>query len=207
MERIIISLFLALLVSVGSVSGQNKAYAKKLTKHRKKVEKEFTKPETSPLRDLAKDFAGNEYFDINEDFVVSATLELTPDSEPFELITSDPAKKKLYVRYAILHFTVNGQEETLEVYRSVALQGITKYKDHLFLPFTDLTTGEITYGGGRYLDLEVPDGDTIEIDFNLAYNPYCAYRSDGWSCPIPPDANRMDVAIEAGVKDYHGADH
>lgn len=207
MERIILSLLLTFLVSVGSVSGQHKAYVKKLTKHRKKVEKEFKKPETSPLRDLAKDFAGNEYFDINEDYVVTATLELTPESEPFELITSDPARKKLYVRYAILHFTVNGQEETLEVYRSVALQGIAKYKDHLFLPFTDLTTGELTYGGGRYLDLEVPDGDTIEIDFNLAYNPYCAYRSDGWSCPIPPDANRLDVAIEAGVKDYHGEDH
>lgn len=207
MERIILSLLLALFVSIGSVSGQNKAYVKKLAKHRKKVEKEFRKPETSPLRDLAKGFTGNEYFEINEHFVVVATLELTPESEPFELITSDPAKKKLYVRYAILHFTVQGQEETLEVYRSVALQGIAKYKDHLFLPFTDLTTGEITYGGGRYLDLEVPDGDTIEIDFNLAYNPYCAYRSDGWSCPIPPDANRLDVAIEAGVKDYHGEDH
>lgn len=207
MERIIITFLITLIASVGSLSGQDQGYLKKIKKHRKKVEKEFKKPATSPLRDLAKGFSGNDYFEVDEDYVVTARLELTPESEPFELITSDPAKKKLYVRYAILHFTVNGQEETLEVYRSVALQGIAKYKDHLFLPFTDLTTGELTYGGGRYLDLEVPDGDTIEIDFNLAYNPYCAYRSDGWSCPIPPDANRMDVAIEAGVKNYHGEDH
>lgn len=196
-----------LFASPAFVSGQDKGYIKQINKHRKKVEKDFRKPAKSPLRDLAREFTGNEYFEINEDYVVTATLELTPESEPFELITSDPSRKKWYVRYAILHFTVQGQEETLEIYRSVALQGIAKYKDHLFLPFTDLTTGEITYGGGRYLDLEVPEGDTIEIDFNLAYNPYCAYRSDGWSCPIPPDANKLDVAIEAGVKDYHGEDH
>lgn len=194
-------------LSLGVVSGQDKAYIKQITKHRKKVEKEFRKPDKSPLREWAKDFEGNEYFEINEDYVVTATLELTPDSEPFELTTSNPDRKKWYVRYAILHFTVQGQEQTLEVYRSVALQGIAKYKDHLFLPFTDLTSGGSTYGGGRYLDLEVPEGDTLTIDFNLAYNPYCAYRSDGWSCPIPPDANRLDVAIEAGVKYIHHDDH
>ncbi len=177
-------------------------YKKGIRKHRKKTERAFRNPDKSPLRDQANGFEGHDYFDINPEFRVVARLELTPESEPFQLATSDPERLKTYVRYAILHFELKGEEHTLEVYRSAALQGIRRYRDHLFLPFTDQTTGVSTYGGGRYLDLEVPEGDSLVIDFNLAYNPYCAYRSDGWSCPIPPDANRLDVAIEAGIKDY-----
>ena len=76
--------------------------------------------------------------------------------------------------------------------------------DHLFLPFTDNTNGVETYGGGRYIDLKIPAGNTINIDFNKAYNPYCAY-SDKYSCPIPPPENHLDIEIKAGIKltDHH----
>lgn len=207
MERIVSILIILALTAGNSLSAQSKSWERTLRKHRKKTERSFKNPETSPLRDLAPEFTGNEYFPANPDFRVTARVELTPDSEPFELITSDPDRKKWYVRYAILHFEIEQTPCSLEIYRNVALQGIPKYEDHLFLPFTDLTSGEVTYGGGRYIDMEVTEGDTMEIDFNYAYNPYCAYRSDGWSCPIPPDANRLSVAVEAGVKDYHGGDH
>jgi len=74
------------------------------------------------------------------------------------------------------------------------------YKDHLFLPFTDLTSGEESYGGGRYIDLKVPaDKTKIVIDFNKSYQPYCAY-TDGYSCPIPPTENFIDYRIEAGIQ-------
>ncbi|MCK5678470.1 MAG: DUF1684 domain-containing protein, partial [Flavobacteriaceae bacterium] len=89
----------------------------------------------------------------------------------------------------------------LEIYQNQKLILTTDYEDYLFLPFTDKTNGESTYGGGRYLDLKIPDGDTTVIDFNKAYNPYCAYNHK-YSCPIPPKANQLDVEINAGVKAY-----
>ncbi len=200
MERIISLLILLLIARMGFAQD---AYSADILRHRAKTEREFRKPGKSPFRDRVWEFTGNTYFPIDEAYQVTARIELTPDGEPFRIPTSNPAVQKTYVRYAILHFELEGQPLQLEVYRSMALAGQRKYKDHLFLPFTDLTTGEETYGGGRYLDLEVAEGETMEIDFNLAYNPYCAYRSDGWSCPLPPDANRLPVAVRAGVKDYH----
>ena len=76
-----------------------------------------------------------------------------------------------------------------------------KYRDYLFLPFTDNTNGEQTYTGGRYIDLSIPDGDTIVVDFNKAYNPYCAYNKK-YSCPIVPSVNNLDTEIRAGVKAF-----
>ena len=76
------------------------------------------------------------------------------------------------------------------------------YKDYLFLPFTDPTNGVTTYGGGRYLDLMIPATKVVQLDFNKAYNPYCAY-SGNYSCPIPPEENHLEIEIKAGVKKYH----
>jgi uncharacterized protein (DUF1684 family) len=76
-----------------------------------------------------------------------------------------------------------------------------KYKNHIFVPFTDLTTGSESYGGGRYVDLELPFSDKVIIDFNRAYNPYCAYNHK-YSCAIPPEENHLNVAIKAGVKAF-----
>lgn len=86
---------------------------------------------------------------------------------------------------------------------------IEKYKNHLFLPFTDLTSGEETYDNGRYIDLETVDikNKTVEIDFNKAYNPYCAYVSYTYNCPIPPKENYLPVAILAGEKNYGKSSH
>jgi uncharacterized protein (DUF1684 family) len=75
-----------------------------------------------------------------------------------------------------------------------------EYANLVFLPFTDLTSNYETYGGGRYLDLEVTDSNTMIIDFNLCYHPYCAYSHNGWSCPIPPKENFVNAKIKAGVK-------
>ena len=94
-------------------------------------------------------------------------------------------------------FLVNNLK--LNIYQNHRLRKMEKYRNHLFLPFTDLTNGEETYGGGRYIDLSIPDSDTIIIDFNKAYNPYCAYSSTR-SCPIPPRENDLDLKVEAGVR-------
>ncbi|MBI3733753.1 MAG: DUF1684 domain-containing protein, partial [Chloroflexi bacterium] len=101
-----------------------------------------------------------------------------------------------YLRYGYAQFSIGGTTQTLQIYKS---------PDHeeLFLPFMDETTGQDTYGSGRYLDLyEYADG-TILLDFNQAYNPYCAYDAERWSCPLPPRENRLTARIEAGEKTYH----
>ena len=112
-------------------------------------------------------------------------------------------KTSPYVSYGVLSFTLNGQPQQLTVFRSLRLASNPKYRDYLFLPFKDATSGETTYGGGRYLDFRLGDIHDCQLllDFNKAYNPYCAY-SDGYSCPIPPAGNRLTVAINAGEMNY-----
>ena len=85
--------------------------------------------------------------------------------------------------YGVLSFELNGKAFELNVYQGKELMNSEKYKDYLFLPFLDNTNGEGSYSGGRYIDLRIPEGDTMIIDFNTAYNPYCAYN-ELFSCPI-----------------------
>lgn len=107
-----------------------------------------------------------------------------------------------YRSVGTLYFTLEGKEEQLTVYRNIDLSMLEGYRNYLFVPFTDLTNGESTYGGGRYLDLEGPLGEAVELDFNRAYNPYCAYGGS-YSCPIPPLENHVEVAVRAGVQKHH----
>ncbi|MDX2245407.1 MAG: DUF1684 domain-containing protein [Bacteroidia bacterium] len=185
-------------------SDSEKTYIRKIEKHRKEIHKEFQNPETSPFRQAAGDFHGLDYFPPDPAYRVTAKVSLTPEAAAFEMPTSDPKRNKKFVSYAKLTFSLKGETFELIAYRNLQLAGIKQYEDHLFLPITDLTTGVETYGGGRYMDISLPKGNTLVLDFNLLYNPYCAY-SDGWSCPIPPKENFLNTRLEAGVKNY--ADH
>lgn len=158
----------------------------------------YNNPETTPL-DLAeqKNFKGISFFDIDEKFIVEAKLELLKKQKPF-LMPSTGKIQQEYKKYGILHFEIDGQKLQLVVYQNIALSKRKGYDKHLFLPFYDLTSGDTTYGGGRYLDVQIPEGDTLIIDFNQAYNPYCAY-SARYSCPITPEENFLDIEIKAGV--------
>ena len=91
-------------------------------------------------------------------------------------------------------------EQVLTVYQSLALLDDPEYQDYLFLPFKDETNGKDTYGGGRYLDLRIPQNDELIIDFNKAYHPFCAYNATDYSCPIVPQNNWLQLPIETGVK-------
>src|SRR6188768_1101399 len=106
--------------------------------------------------------------------------------------------------FSSIHFTINDTAVTLNIYQSQDLMTMQQYKDHLFIPFTDATSGEETYESGRYIDLEIKDiaNDKVLIDFNKAYNPYCAYVSGKYNCPIPPSENRLTVTIRAGEKAF-----
>jgi uncharacterized protein len=117
---------------------------------------------------------------------------------------SSGTKKANYRVYGTLHFTLNDTTITLNIYQSQSLMDTEKYRDHLFIPFTDLTTGESTYESGRYLDLDIDDikDDAYIIDFNKAYNPYCAYVAGKYNCPLPPRENHLAVNISAGEKAF-----
>ena len=170
---------------------------------REKQNAEFRNPKLSPLTDQdRKTFDSIAFFPINESFYVKAFIELTPDSVPFKMKTSTDRLPD-YRHWATAHFTLQGKSVALPVYQSLGLMNKPGLQDYLFIPFTDLTNGSSTYGGGRYVEARIPEGDTLIIDFNKAYNPYCAYN-ERYSCPIPPASSHIELEINAGEKAFEG---
>ena len=170
-------------------------------KFQEEMNTQFANPEDSPLEENDREnFKELDFFTINLDFVFEAEFLRTPNEAPFMMKrTKDEVK---YVKYGELYFTFNGKEYMLNVYQNLKLLARGDYADYLFLPFTDLTNDVSTYGGGRYIDMKIPNGKNIILDFNQAYNPYCAYNKK-YSCPIPPRENDLSIAVEAGVKAFH----
>ncbi len=145
----------------------------------------------SPIGDTTG-FEGLDYYE--EDPSLNLDLEMTPgDGSDVRVQTSD-GQERVYTREALVSFEIEGGEVTLTLYG-------TNHNDGYFLPFRDSTSGKETYGAGRFIDVEPATGGRVKIDFNLAYNPYCAYN-DGYSCPLPPAENWMSVPIRAGEKTY-----
>ena len=195
--KITLSTLLLLFVSASSCLAQS--FADETNKFRDHYKKEFLTTGNSPLKKA--DLAYLRFYEPDSTYRVEARFEKVK-GQPFEMPTYSGINKT-YVRYGILKFRVNGKRQTLTVYRSLSLQANAKYKDYLFVPFKDKTNGVESYGGGRYIDLKTTDikDDTYVLDFNKAYNPYCAY-STGFNCPIPPSANHLSVPIYAGEKKF-----
>lgn len=169
-----------------------------ILKFQQELNEEFKDPETSPLPDrYRKNFESLKFFEPDTAYVVEAQFLRTPEALPFLMPTTTDRKSKEVV-YGIAHFNLNGQKWQLEIYQNEELMLEEGYEDYLFLPFTDLTNGKETYTGGRYIDLRIPLGDKITIDFNKAYNPYCAYNKK-YSCPIVPSVNALETRVVAGV--------
>lgn len=204
MKFICVLLFLSPYAAIGQ--DVNSAEAEWSAYWGHKVE-EFQNKISSPLTDEDRvKFVSFGLFDYNPAFRVRAEYTPIDTTEEFKMKTSGD-RTPLYKTVGRLDFSINGVAEELFVYRNVALSTKPGYKNYLFVPFTDLTNFEETYGGGRYLDLEAPLDSVVIVDFNLAYNPYCAY-SDGYSCPIPPIENHLELKIEAGVLAFKRAsDH
>lgn len=193
-------LFLILIFTV-QVGAQQVKKDSSFMAFQEKINAEFKDPEESPLPEEEREkFVALDFFPFDPDFRVTAEFLRTPNEVPFAMPTTSE-KKKMYVKYGELYFFLKGEEFKLNVYQSLELIKNEEYKDYLFLPFTDLTNGETTYAGGRYLDMKIPSRKTVQLDFNKAYNPYCAY-SGGYSCPIPPRENHLEVSVTAGVKNY-----
>jgi len=154
---------------------------------------------STPLsKEERKSFNGIHHFPINLKYRVTATLKKFNLQDTVIFPTSS-GKNKRYVKYAEATFKLNGKNHCLTLYKMADTKR-PELASHIFLPFTDLTSNNETYGGGRYIDLETTDNDSLIIDFNLCYHPYCAYSHNGWSCPIPPKENFVNTKIKAGVR-------
>jgi uncharacterized protein (DUF1684 family) len=147
------------------------------------------------------EFEGLDYFEFTSTFQIEATFT-KKKGRRFKMPTSTD-RLPVYRRYGLIQFTINDSLYELEVYQNMAIRKEKGFKDYLFIPFRDNTSRNETYGGGRYLDVRIPEGKTLLLDFNLAYNPYCAY-SYRYSCPIPPKVNTLNVSIQAGEKTPFG---
>ena len=171
------------------------------TEWQKEMNSDFKDASKSPLKDKdRKTFTGLNFYKFDSTFVVKAQLKRTPDAKPFKMKTTTERRPD-YVQYGVITFTLKGKEYALNIYQNLGLLEEEGYEDYLFLPFIDNTNGNGSYPGGRYTEARIPEGDIIEIDFNTAYNPYCAYN-EKYSCPIVPRENYLDLEIEAGVKAF-----
>jgi uncharacterized protein (DUF1684 family) len=172
------------------------------TEYQQKLNASYKDATKSPLKkkDLRR-FKGLDFFPVDSLFSVMAVLTKTKDAASFEMATTTD-RKPLYKEYGLLNFTLKGKDLQLTIYQSQDDLKDKKYKDFLFLPFTDATSGNESYGGGRYMDLLISDENsdgTISLNFNNTYNPYCAYN-DRFSCPLTPRKNYLDIEIKAGIQ-------
>jgi uncharacterized protein (DUF1684 family) len=197
-------LSICLLLFFAACNSQDKRPLVGETAYQQKLNSQYKDASSSPLKkkDL-KNFKGLDFYPVDSSFVVTAKLERTPDSPVFKLPRTGGDKAD-YRQYGILRFELKGKQFQLPLYRSMDELRDPRYKDYLFLPFTDDTSGDGSYGGGRYMDVfesKISPDNTIVLDFNNTYNPYCAYN-DRYTCPIVPRKNHLDIAITAGVKDF-----
>lgn len=161
-------------------------------------DRHFLNKKTSPLtKKERRKFKEHRFFPVNMDYCVVAKFERIENGDTVIMKTSANTEK-VYIKFAKVYFTIEEVPCELTVYQNVKLSQIKEYEDYLFIPFRDQTSGQESYGGGRYIDLKIPEEDEIILNFNLAYNPYCAY-TEGYFCPIPPNENILEVEIKAGA--------
>ena len=200
-HRVAIFLIFSFIGSLSTCFSQTMFGVEASEEYQQHLNEKFRDPEKSPLdkKDL-KDFVELDFFEVDKQFIIEAEFVRTLSEAPFKMRTST-VRLPIYVKYGELYFSLKGENFVLNVYQNQELVEDPEYFDYLFLPFTDLTNGSSTYGGGRYLDLKIPESNKVMLDFNRAYNPYCAY-SGRYSCPVPPEENTVEIEISAGVKNF-----
>ena len=190
---------IVLLISALAFSQSEKKQIAEIKKFQKELNDGYTNKKETPLRgDNYTKFAKHPFFPVDLKYRIKAQFTRTENSVPFALMTSS-GETKPYRAFGNATFALNGVTYILNIYQSLDLVKTRGYEDYLFLPFRDETNGKETYGGGKYIDLRIPDGNEIVIDFNQSYQPYCAYNAYDYSCPIVPEENFLPLRIEAGV--------
>lgn len=195
------------LITMSTIAQESEIEAiEDINNYKEEKDNYFKDPETSPLssKDLTE-FESLEYFPINLKFRIKAKFKKHAVVKLFYMKTTTDRLPK-YGRFAELSFEIDGKTYTLQAYQSQSLIGSEGYENYLFIPFTDLTSGDTSYGGGRYMDVDIPEGGEVTLDFNKTYNPYCAYNNK-YSCPVPPRENDLNVEILTGVKAPNDGEH
>jgi uncharacterized protein len=174
-----------------------------IEKHRVEIKNHFAEDERAPLK-TSHDLEGLRYFAIDEKYFCECDFVKSVNVKAFDLPTYSGITRP-YIEYGKLSCKIASNKINLTVYKNLTYIQNPLYKNHLFLPFKDITSGQETYGGGRYIDLKTDDivDNKVKVDFNKCYNPWCAY-SDSFNCPIPPKENHLSIAISAGEKNYEG---
>ncbi|MBI4885983.1 MAG: DUF1684 domain-containing protein [Acidobacteria bacterium] len=181
--------------SSGPSAPDDKTYADRLAAARVVKDRQFREDADSPVPKEKRDgLLPLRYFPIDASYMIPAALKLSDDRPVFEMPTSTGALRRMQL-VGVLEFTLAGERRSLGAFVEDGTQQIA----NLFVPFADVTTGKETYSAGRYLDIEPTTTGYYTIDFNRAYNPYCAYNA-AYECPFPPPSNRMSVEIRAGER-------
>jgi uncharacterized protein (DUF1684 family) len=172
-------------------------YTLEVRKDRLVKDRDLLSDANSPIKASDMEFFnGLAYFPVNRDFVFFTALQPLDNPSEVTIATSkDRPRQMLHI--GALPFTYEGKAYAVQVYAPKD----TTDGNYWFIPFTDATSGGTTYGGGRYIDIEDVSADSLFLDFNYAYNPYCSYN-ERYDCPIPPPENALPIAIEAGEKEY-----
>ncbi|MCX8057124.1 MAG: DUF1684 domain-containing protein [Ignavibacteria bacterium] len=204
--------FLYLVLALIFISCSNKKinpeYLKEIEEYRARKDSSFRYDPNSPFnRDKSVKFTGLKYFEVNPDFVFKSKLYRYALPETV-IVLGTKGEERTQIKYGYFQFQYKGKTHKINVYKypeSSIKEGKEYLKNYLAVWFRDLTTGEETYDVGRYLDVEEenPDPDYLyTLDFNKAYNPYCAYTPI-YSCAIPREEDFIQIRIEAGEKKYH----
>lgn len=181
------------ILSLGLIScSESGDYISSIEKYRIEKDIWLSNDFESPFLKKNTPFNRLSYFEINEDLKIEAEIVRSSEKDSIKLVTNTGEVRSFFI-IGQARFKINGNEVSLDL--------LTEDNSNLFIPFADQTSGKSTYGGGRYLELKIPNADEVVLDFNLAFNPYCAYV-EGYSCPLPPKANVLKVEIKAGEKKY-----
>lgn len=202
-SRIIIAVILLAIAGIGfyslSSGSNDEEYRTALLAERKQKDDFMKSSEESPFGEERNFFTGLKYFDPDLKYRVRANLQ-SIESKKVLLLPTSSGTENQYLEYAWVEFELDGTKNKLLLLEVMAM-GPTR--GTLFLAFADETSAKETYGSGRYLEVKkVPGASTLVLDFNKAYNPYCAY-AEKYECPFPPRENILKVAIRAGEKNYH----
>lgn len=198
MKYLLLSICSVFIFCSAFAQTENEKAIEEILEFRRGLDKDYQDPVNSPLGEKnISGFAGHHFFPIDLGLRIWAKAEVLKNEKSFLMKTSG-AKTPEYRKFLKLSFSIDDSLYILYAYQNVALTQKEEYKDFLFLPFTDKTNGFESYGGGRYIDLRIPTADSLLLDFNQCYNPYCAYTT-GYNCPIPPKENALPIKIEAGI--------
>ena len=189
---------MVVLIMFSYLNSFSQDYQTQIETYRTKYKNEFLEDENSPLK--KQDLKFLRFYQPDSNYLVKSSFTPIADTIGFDMQTHNGIIKRYFV-YGYVEFELKSSQQKLFIYQSEKLKSKEGFEDYLFIPFTDETNYQETFGGGRYLDFRIDDIQygVLWIDFNKAYNPYCAFK-EGYSCPIPPKENDMKISIEAGEK-------